>query len=44
MTILNDLLNSRATTQPVNCLGLTFENDDARRAHFFLELCRHKFQ
>ena len=25
---------------PVTCLGMTFENDDARRAHFIGELCK----
>ena len=29
--------------QPVTCLGLEFENDDARRAHFTEEL-RKKLQ
>lgn len=31
------------TAQPVTCLGLTFENDAARRAHF-TELLRQKLQ
>ncbi len=31
------------STRPVECLGLTFENDAARRAHF-LELLRQKLQ
>jgi hypothetical protein len=25
---------------PVTCLGMTFENDEARRAHFTEELCK----
>ncbi len=43
MKILNDLFSNRASTQPVKCLGLSFENDDARRAHF-LELLSKKLQ
>ena len=42
MTTLN-LLNDSKTTQHVKCLGLTFENDNARRAHF-LEQLREKLQ
>jgi hypothetical protein len=43
MTILNNLLTNEKTTQPVKCLGLTFENDEARRA-YFLEQLRDKLQ
>ena len=43
MLILNDLLNAPKITPPVKCLGITFNNDEARRAHF-LELLRKKLQ
>lgn len=35
--------SSKEKAGPVECLGLTFENDDARRAHF-VELLREKLQ
>lgn len=35
--------NKRAVSDPVTCLGMTFENDEARRAHFTEEL-RKKLQ
>ena len=41
-----DLNNPNETSQPsgpVTCLGMTFENDEARRAHFTEEL-RKKLQ
>ena len=37
------LRSSSEDTGPVECLGLTFESDDARRAHF-LGLLREKLQ
>ncbi len=42
MTTLNQLLTPQAT-EPVTCLGLTFENDKARRA-YFLEQLRERLQ
>ncbi len=35
-----EMLNENPTTQtgPVTCLGMTFENDEARRAYFIEEL------
>ncbi len=42
MTTLNQLLPPQAT-EPVTCLGLTFENDEARRA-YFLEQLRERLQ
>ena len=32
--------HSQVKLGPVTCLGMTFENDDARRAHFIGELCK----
>ena len=32
--------HSQVKLGPVTCLGMTFENDDARRAHFTEELCK----
>lgn len=43
MQTLTPLLNDFATSQPVNCLSLTFANEEARRA-YFLELLRDKLQ
>jgi len=34
-------MDLRAEDQPVTCLGITFENDDARREHFKLLLREH---
>jgi hypothetical protein len=36
-------LHEEKKTGPVECLGMTFENDEARRAHF-LGLLREKLQ
>ena len=32
--------HSQVKLGPVTCLGMTFENDDARRTHFTGELCK----
>ncbi len=42
MKTLN-LINNPASTQPMTCLGVSFENDDARRT-YFLERLREKLQ
>ena len=39
----NELLSNPVITQPTQCLGLTFANEEARRAHF-LALLRAKLQ
>ena len=38
-----ELLQKQANTDPVECLGLTFENDDLRREHF-LALLKERLQ
>jgi len=40
---MKNLLNAPNTTQPTQCLGLSFENDTARRAHF-LDLLHEQLQ
>lgn len=42
LTLLNNP-STTSTTQPVECLGLSFENDEARRA-YFLDILRDKLQ
>jgi hypothetical protein len=31
---MNDLIQKRPATDPVECLGITFPDEDARREHF----------
>ncbi|MDD2302773.1 MAG: hypothetical protein PHG30_09445, partial [Eubacteriales bacterium] len=41
--LFEEELTARSASAPVTCLGMTFENDEARRAHFTEEL-RKKLQ